>query len=382
MIRLYLLPGIRPTVLLRLARDGIVRHRTRSAVTIAVVALAVAAVVSTTGRTDAARRTLLARLEDPSARLIRVMDRSGQANLSPAAIARIEGLSSVAWVIGLSPAGPLARNPSTGDPREGYARDAVGSRMYWGDLDGGPLVRRTSGRAPAVGEAVVGERALGVLGLADRVGTLEDENLGALAAVGSVAAAPPVENLDAYALIRGSPTEGHVTEILVLARSSAQVEPLVAQLPGLLPNEGGRPLGLDRAAELLALRAGIAQEVGALNTAVLLGSLATSALLVAAILYGAVEQRRREFGLRRAQGATRSTVAALVVIEAGLLGLGGAVAGGTAGTLAVAMQAGFLPDPSLTVAICALVSLSSVAGSIPPAVLAALREPLYVLRSE
>ncbi len=382
MTPLQRLPGIRVMVLLRLVRDGITRHRIRSTVTVVVVALAVAVVVGTTGRTDATRRSLLARLEDPSARLIRVVDRSGQANLSPVAVDRLHALSSVAWVVGLSPAGPLARNPSAGGPRQGYARDAVGSRLYWGDLEGGPLVQRDLGRAPLVGEAVVGERASASLGLADGVGTVDDETRGPVAVVGSMTARSPVENLGAYALIRGSASEGPITELLILARSSAEVEPLVARLPSLLSVEDGGALGVDRAAELLALRSSLADEVGSLNTAVLLGSLISSALLIAAILYGAVEERRREFGLRRSQGATRSTIGTLVVMEASLLAVAGTAVGAVAGSIAVAVQTATVPDPTLTVAIGALVTLSAVVGSIPPALSAALRQPLYVLRSE
>jgi hypothetical protein len=376
------LSGIRTAVLLRLVRDDISRHRIRSTVTVVVVALAVAVVVGTTGRTDATRRSLLARLEDPSARLIRIVDSGGQANLAPDVIERLEALGSVAWVVGLSPAGPLARNASAGGARQGYARDAVGSRMYWGDLEGGPLVQRVSGRAPLVGEALVGERARAALGLADGAGSLEDEDQGPVAVVGSMTARSPVDNLDAYALIRGSTSAGPITELLILARSSAEVESLVTRLPSLLSAQGGGALGVDRATELLALRSSLEGEVGSLNTAVLLGSLISSALLIAAILYGAVEERRHEFGLRRSQGATRSTIGTLVVMEASLLAVTGTVAGAVAGSIAVAFQTATVPDLSLTVAIGALVTLSAVIGSIPPALSAALREPLYVLRSE
>lgn len=374
------LPGIRPSVLLLLAWRGIVGHGVRSAVTILVVALATAVVVGTTGRTEATRRNLLARLEDPEARLVRVIDRDGQAQLSPAAVTRLESLSSVAWVVGLSPAGPLGRNPAVGNPRVGNARDAVGTRHYWGDLTGGPLVRSISGRQPAVGEALAGERAATTLGLADLAGSVEDEDVGPLAVVGSVAAVAPVENLGAYVLVRGQHGDAHLTELIMLIRTSAQVEPFVAKLPGLL--SANSPLGIERASELLAIRENLTAEVGDLDAAVLAGSLSSSALLIGAILYGAIAERRREFGLRRSQGATRSTIAVLVFIESTLLAIAGALGGAIIGTLVVAFQAGSIPDPALTLAVGVLVVLAALVGSIMPAASAALREPLYVLRSE
>lgn len=372
--------GIRPSVLVLLARRGIGGHRVRSAVTVVVVALAMVAVIGTTGRTEAARRSLLTRLEVPAARLVRIVDRDGQANLSPAAVSRIASLRSVAWVVGLSQAGPLGRNGALGGPREGYASEAVGTRRYWGDLAGGPLVRSVSGREPAVGEAVVGERAAGILGLADRAGTIDDEDAGPIAVVAAVAAIPPVENLGAYVLIRGDDTTERVTELLVLIRTSAQVESFVERLPAVLGLD--TPLGIERATELLAIRGSLANEVGELDAAVLAGSLTSGTLLIGAILYGAIEERRREFGLRRSQGATRSTIAALVVIESTLLALTGTILGAVVGTLLVLAQTSALPDPALTVAVGALVTLAAIAGSALPAAAAALREPLYALRSE
>ena len=191
---------------------------------------------------------------------------------------------------------------------------------------------------------------------------------------------PPVENLDAYVLIRGDEADELVTAILVLIRTSAQVEPFVERLHDLLGQDV--PLGVERATELLAIRDSLATEAGELDGAILAGSLSTGILLIGAILYGAIEERRREFGLRRSQGATRSTIAALVFIESTVLALVGTFLGAIAGTLVVVVQTGALPDTVLTFAVGSLVTLAAVAGSILPAAAAALREPLYVLRSE
>lgn len=371
--------GMRVSVLMLLVRWGVTGHPVRSAVTLLVVALATLAVIATSGRTEATRRSLMARLEAPGARLVRVVDRDGQAGLSPAAVSQIASLQSVAWVIGLGPVGALARNPALGSPRQGHTSETVGTRNYWGDLTGGELVAQISGRAPAVGEAAVGDRAAVSLGLADRAGTIDDEKAGLVPVVAGVQALPPMANLGAYALIRGESEDQPVTELLVLTRTSAEVEPFVELLPDLLGSNS--PLGIERASELLAIRDSLATEVGELDTAVLAGSLCSGALLVGAILYGAIEERRREFGLRRTQGATRSTIAALVVIESAVLATAGTVMGAIGGTAIVVIQTHVLPDPALTLAVGALVALAAIAGSIPPAAIAALREPLYVLRS-
>lgn len=374
------LPGIRASVLLRLTGRGVVSHPRRSIIMAIVVALAVTAVVATTGRTVAAQRSVLARLEDPSVRVIRITERGAESSLSPASVARLSSLSSVAWVVGLSPAGPIGRNPALGGMREGSAAVAVGTRRYWGDLLGGSLIERSRGRPPRVGEAVVGDRAVSDLRMADHVGTVDDERAGPVAVVGSFASRAPVVDLGAYVLIRGGEGAESITEIVVLVRSSAEVESLVARLPRLLGAEGS--IAIDQASELLALRGVLAAEVAGLDAAVLAASLGTAALLLGAIMYGAVEERRREFGLRRSQGATRSVIATLVLMETVALATAGAVAGGMIGSIIVVLQTSNVPDPALTVAIGALVAIAALAGSLAPAVAAAFRQPLYVLRSE
>lgn len=374
------LPTTRPEVVLRMALRAMAGHRLRSFLTVTVVGLSVAAIVASTGRTDATRRTLLLRLEDPSARLVRIIDRDRQGNVGPDSVTRLAALGSVDWAIGLGPAGPLGRNSALGGPREGYASDAAGVRQYWGDLESGPLVRRIVGRVPLEGESVAGEDAVHELGLADGVGTVDAETLGPLAVVGTIRVAPAVRSLGSYVLVRGSPDGGQIAEVLVLVRSSAQVESLVESLPAILATDQAS-LAVERAAALLSLRQDLSREVGELDGAVLLGSLATGSLLVGAISYGAIEQRRREFGIRRAQGATRSTIAALVVIESALMVTVGGGVGGLIGSLAVLLPTGTIPDPELTLAAGILVAIAGVAGCVPPALIAAFRQPLYVLRS-
>jgi putative ABC transport system permease protein len=373
------LPGIRPRVLLHIVVAGLREHRRRSLVTILVMGLACLVVVDTSGRTDATRRSLLAALEAPSLRLVRIVDRAGQAGFSTAAVEQLRALGSVEWAIGLGQVGPIGRNAALGGPRGGFGAGAVGVRAYVGDLFGGPLVRLVSGRRPEIGEAVAGAAAARALGLADGFGAVEDDRQGQVAVVGVVEAAHGVEGLDSYALVRGG-AETAVTELVVLLRASRDVEPFVARLGDLLPSREG-PLGIERAAELAALTEALATDAGALDAAVLWGALGATAAMVAALRFGAIDERRREFGLRRSQGATRSTIAAIVVLESAILGAIGVVLGGAVGAVLVVAQTGLAPDPALVASVGWLLALAAVAGAIPAAVAAARRDPIEVLRT-
>ncbi len=368
------------SVLSHLAWRAAIAHPTRALLTVVVVGLTVMAIVATSGRTDATRRAVAARLEDPSARLVRVIDRTGQAGLRSGAVARVSNLGAVEWAIGLSPAGPLGRTRGAGGPREGWARAAIGTRAYWGSL-AGPLARLVSGRLPGSGEALVGPVARAQLGLADGAGTIDDEARGPTAVVGIIAMDPAIGSLGAYALIHEDGTMGRIGELIILVRTSAEVEPLLARLPNVLGAERPDALGIDRAQQLLALRAALVQEVGSLDAAVLIGSLASGTLLVGALLYGAIAERRREFGIRRSQGATRGTIAFLVVGETVLLAVMGSAVGAVAGNLTIVGETTAVPDPMLSVAVSILMTIAAIVGSLPAAALAAFREPLYVLRS-
>ncbi len=374
------LPGIRPGVLWRLALAGIPRQPVRSAITLAVITLATVAVVSSSGRTQAARHTLLAALETPAARVIRIIDTDGSAHLRPDQVEAISQLDAVDWVVGLSAAGPIGRNPGLGDATRGFASEAVGTRRYWGSLISHSLVTLTNGRQPDIGEAVVGSDAASDLHLGDGLGTVDDELVGPLAVVGRVAADAAVANLSAYVLVRDDGESVPITEIVLLADRSQDVEELVATLPILIASDG--PLTVQRGAMLVSLRDELAREAGALDAAILIGSLAVSGLLVGTILYGAMEQRRREFGLRRSQGATRTTIVNLVMIESAALFVVAAAFGVVIGSAAVLIQTGEIPDVLLSISVAALIILTGMVAAALPAILAALREPLYVLRSD
>lgn len=376
------LPGgaIRASSVVHLAFGSFRRHLLRGAALGLVAAVAAGAVVGTSGRTDVSRQSILVQLASPSARLITIT--AGDQTLgSPTAIDRIAALSSVEWVLGLSKPGSVGRNLGLGSARTGYAGTAAGTLDYWGDLLGGPLLRQMYGRAPATGEALVGQRASLALGLADHVGGISDDLNGPVAVVGEFRAADPVGNLDAYALVRAPANREGLYQVLILARDASSVEALATLVPALLP-PSERPPAVERASQLLTLRAALISEVGQLDVAVLAASLGSSILIVAVMVYASVQERRREFGLRRTQGATRSTIGVLVLLESAALAFAGSVIGTAIAYLAVTAQTGLSPDLGLVLSGAVLVALAGCVGSVPSALLASYREPLYVLRAE
>lgn len=376
--------GLRRTELVRLAVTGIGRSRARSTVTVAVMALSVIAIIASTGRTSATRTDVLTQLESPSARLMRVTDPSGRGRVPIGASDRLASVSSVEWFLALDAAGAIARNAGSGSPSTGYANGSAGIRQYTGDLLGGELGRLVAGRAPGKGEAVVGAAAARDLGLSDGRGRVTNGSQQTVGVVGEVRFAGDLNDLNDYVLVNSLGTRtgsaGEVGELIILSRTTSAVAGLAELLPGLLGPEDPRALAIEQSGELTRLRELLGLEVGELNTAILFGSLLFGAILVSVNLFGAVSARRREIGLRRTQGAERSSIAAMLMIETGVIAVVGSLVGIAVGTLVVYAQTLLAPDIILSLSAATLVSMSAIIGSLPPAVAASMQEPLYALR--
>jgi putative ABC transport system permease protein len=132
----------------------------------------------------------------------------------------------------------------------------------------------------------------------------------------------------------------------------------------------------------------------AITTAMYLVAAVVAVVAVAAVLFTLVGERRRELATVRVVGGSRSQLMAMVVTEAGLLGVGAAAAGTVAGLVVgvilvkvVNLQSfGWslelvLPWSSLAEMTLWVVSACVFAG-LPPAVVAARLQPATVLREE
>lgn len=359
---------------------SIQHHRVRSWITTLAAALAVAAVVATTGRAEATRTAILADLETPAARIVRVTDETGLAAINASVLSRIARATSVLWVIGLGPVGDLAHNPGLSDQFGGHAGERVGIRSVYGTVVPSPMSSVVRGREPNPGEAVLGSAAAAVLGQSYASSAIEDGAGRVVAAVGVLEMRPPLEDLDNYVLVHGPRSGGVLAEVVVLARSADDVPRLVQLLPDLVSPLDMRSLRIEEPPFLIESRARLRSQLNALNGFILLGALLASTALVGVNVLGAVADRRRELGIRRTQGATRSTLAAIVGLEVVVLGIAGSSIGLLTGTALVAFATQVVPDPVLGTAVAGLVVLSALAGSLPATIAAAFTEPLYALR--
>jgi putative ABC transport system permease protein len=98
------------------------------------------------------------------------------------------------------------------------------------------------------------------------------------------------------------------------------------------------------------------------------------------ILTGLVILRRKDFGRRRALGATRALIVCLVLTQTLGLAAGGAVLGTAIATLVLSFDGDPLPGIAFTSGICVLAIAVSLVAAVVPATFASRRDPIRELR--
>ncbi|MDX1450836.1 MAG: ABC transporter permease, partial [Acidimicrobiia bacterium] len=203
-----------------------------SIVTALIVGGVCAAILSTTGQTVQAERSVLGQIDAAGTRSVIIADTQGNAGITADAVDRIGRLSGVEWVVGLGPAfdvRPVA-NPGS---------RPVAVRTVHGELP--PM----SGMGlPGIGRAVAGIEAQRALGFVTPFGGVTGEGAD-LAMVGVFAAAYPLEFLDRGLLTRPHPGDHTVRTIHILATESRLVSQVSAAALAVLAADDPSSVALE-----------------------------------------------------------------------------------------------------------------------------------------
>ncbi len=341
-----------------------------SVVTALIVAAVCGVILSTTGQTVQAERQVLAQIDAAGTRSIVISDTQGSAGLTVDAVDRISRLSGVEWVIGLGPATDVR---AAGNP--GGAPAAV--RTLHGEPPPQLRMDRTDLRP---GMALVGPEAQTTLGLIHPFGGVVGDDVGDLAVVGAFDAADPLAFLDRSLLTAPRDDERLLRSIHILTVDPSDVAPVTDAALAVLGPDDPTSVGVQTSEALAAIRAAVQGQLGRFGRRLITIVLAIGLVLAGLNVYGAVTTRRRDFGRRRALGASRPLIVGLVAAQTMVVAVVGAVVGTVGTGLVVARVTGVPPDPSFAVAIATLAVLATTLAALPPALVAAFRDPVRVLR--
>ena len=340
-----------------------------TAVTALIVAGVCAVIVATTGQTVAIERDVLARIDDAGTRTILIEDTDGRGGLRPDAVERVNALSDVDWAVGFGIATDVR-------PRGLDGAAAVPIRRYVGSL---PDSVKTSPWRPSPTTALVGVDAIRLLGFMIVAGPVEEGVGTELGVVGWFRAAPPLEFLNRSLLAVASDDEA-VVRIVVLASSASVVPGVAAAIRSTLDPVEPASISVQTSESLVEIRAAVQGQIGTFGRGIVTGTLAAGLALAALNVLGTVTARRRDFGRRRALGASRLDIVTLVLVPTLLTAVIGALVGTTIGTLIAQQVVSAIPEPAFIIAVGLLAIIATGIAALPPAALAAYRDPIRVLR--
>lgn len=343
-----------------------------TALTVLVTAALCLAVLLTTGRTVGSEQRVLSTIDASGTRSIVVRAEPG-AMLDSTVVERLMNLASVEWVGAF---GPAVDMHNSGTPA---ATNVAVRTLYTPEpgLLGIPPEHRD--QAGIIGS----ELALQLLGLPDAAGAVRGTDGVDASVTGRLAVPDFLAFLEPLAVRPQAIPTGHgepVAIVVVLADDPRSVGALTEGVTASLAVADSTQVSVTTSESLATLRTLIQGQLGGFGRALVLAVFCLLTVLVAALMYGLVMIRRKDYGRRRALGATRGLIVSLVVVRTLATSLAGAVLG-SAVALGV-LRAGDDPAPTFQFvsAVAVLAISSAVLGALPPAIAASRRDPLVELR--
>lgn len=336
-----------------------------------VIAVVCVIIFATTGRSAATEAQVIDSVNSMGTRLITVIDNTGKAGIDHSAVEKLEALEGVEWAFGMGPAETLS-NPAVGVTMS----VAPPMRTVIGDLP--PAVVLTHGRAPASGEMILGVDAQQALGLSQASGTVAAGDV-VFPVVDSFTADGELSALTGWGLL---PTDDVVPlrYVYVLAEPHTDVASLARAVEAVLPAAIPGGVSIEMPAQAIQLREVLAGTLAGGSRQMMILTLLTALVLTSITMSGAVAARRRDFGRQRALGASRSAISVAVIVQSLVAGVVGVSVGLLVGLPVTFFSSGHLPSLRFVAGSVVLLLLVAVMGSLPPAVVAARRDPVRILR--
>lgn len=341
-----------------------------SIVTIVMIAGMCTAVLLTSGRTVGAEQAVLGSIDAEGTRSI-VIRADPTAGLDPTVLDRIEQIQGIQWAGAFGPAVDIANTAFPDATR-------VPVRLAWSDDFQRLGLPATS---PIPGSSVwASTTALGSLGMPDRIGGATTEDGRDFAILGSLTTPDYLAFLEPLAIAPQTEMIGEVSVLVVVATRPDLVTSVSDAVLSVIAVDDPTLITLSTSENFAELRALVQGQLGSFGRNLVILIFGLTAALVAAILYGLVMLRRKDFGRRRALGASRSLIIGLLLTQTGILALIGATIGSTAAAITLSTTGDPLPGLYYFAAVSIFAAAIGVAAAVVPAIAAARRDPLRELR--
>jgi len=363
---------MRVGALIREARASATSQPVPSIITILMIAGMMIAVMLTTGRSVGAEQRVLGSIDDAGTRTIQVRAEVS-AGLTADVLDRIAEIDGIEWAAGFSSATD-ATNTAIPDGTRVPVRLAFGAHL---ERLGIPEQSPVPG-----GVAYASEVAFAQFGLPDVAGSITTSTGSTYGMAGTLQTPDFLKGFEPVTLVPQPDATGSetVNVLVVIADRPDLVAPVSDAVLSVLAVDDPTKVTIHTSEALAQLRAIVQTQLGTFARGLVLIILAITGILVGIILYGLVTLRRKDFGRRRALGATRLLIVGLLLTQTAMLALTGLIVG-IAVSFAVLLANGD-PSPGLefTAATSILAIGTALIAALIPALIAARREPIRELR--
>jgi putative ABC transport system permease protein len=323
-----------------------------------------AGIMGTVGLNIEAQASILRRVDESGARIVTMTTTGGVAGAIPAgSVARAAQLEGVSWVLGLGPVFDGRNRQATGGPTPVRAYRAVDA----------PVTFSGSGADGAFLSAESASR----LGLA---GAYSEIDPGPIPIVGWFAAREPLDALNAFVLVPSSDDELMLERLVVAVEDVSWVDAVALSLPALVGMDAARLTSVERGAGLIAARQAVRDEVARRDRLLVAALLGVATAIACVVVFAGTIAGRKDFGRRRALGATQLQLSVLVMLASLWPAAVGGATGAGIGWFYLASRSSQPVDGQFPLSVGVLTVLLLVTASAIPAAIAATRDPLRVLR--
>ncbi|SDO67468.1 putative ABC transport system permease protein [Cryobacterium flavum] len=342
-----------------------------SVVTIVMVAGMCATVLLTTGRTVGAEQAVLGSIDSEGTRSI-IIRADTDAGLDATVLDRLAHIDGIQWAGAFGIAQDVTNLQFAGATK-------VPMRLAWSSQ----LNHLGITMLPPVSNASIwaSPTALAGLGMPDAVGAVVDDSGVDFAVTGSLTVPDFLAFLEPLVIApQTENTPGTVAVLIVIADRPDLVAPVSDAVRSVLAVTDPAKVTLTTSENLAALRGLVEGQLDSFGRSLVVVVFALTAVLVAAILYGLVMLRRKDFGRRRALGASQALIISLLLTQTGALALVGATIGSIAASIGLTVSGDPLPGWDFVGAVALLSTTIGVIAALVPALVAARRDPLKELR--
>ena len=346
-------------------------QRVSTAMTLLFVLSATAVVLITAGRAAGAEAAVLADIDAVGTRTLTVRVTTPHDDFSAALVDRIAAHHDIIdEVTAFGPATDVTATPGSAP---------VAMRTVYGSLAGEPVAPLAA--VAGTSQALATSDAVATLGLLTGRGSVYDTAGTETLITGDVELPVHLASMNPVVLIPGHSQAGEpVVLITVVAHKPADLPLITHLVSDALSDLDPATVKMETSQRLADLRAVLEGQLTRQSHTLVLGILIGSAFAIMVNVWSLALTRRKDFGRRRALGATRTMILGLLTGQVAIIATVGAIAGVATGAAVIAITGDPLPPISYLTAVAAAFITTAIATAAIPAVWAANRDPLTELR--